>query len=397
MKVLLSALACCPGKGSEPNTGWQWANALTELGHEVTVLTMSSFREPIFATNPKDIDFRFVDIPSSPLRFSQRLWTVHVYARWQDAALKDVEVARQNYDVVHHVTWASLHLGSQLWRLPAPLVYGPIGGGQTAPASYWRYFGKDWPAESLRTASTGSFLKLNSRSRETIRNSAVTFVCNSATALACERLGATDVRFMMADGLSHEWLAEVRSQPADTPVVLWLGRLIPRKAPTLAVEAFAKLREAMPARMVVAGDGPLRRQVRATVERLGLERDVELLGQVPFDEIRPLYDSASIFLFTSLRDSFGGQVLEALGRGLPVVALDHQGVGDADTGQAIMKVPLPPQPRDLPGHLAAAMQTVLCDDEWESRSAAAVNWAGRQVWPAKAATATRVYEELLKG
>ena len=117
----------------------------------------------------------------------------------------------------------------------------------------------------------------------------------------------------------------------------------------------AELRRAMPATMVVVGDGPLRGQVRATVERLGLTRDVHLLGRVPFGEIRDLYDSASVFLFTSLRDSFGGQVLEALGRGLPTVALDHHGVGDADVGPAIMKVALPPRPGDLPGHIARAL------------------------------------------
>ena len=355
---------------------------------------MLSYREPIFAAGADGIDFRFIDIPSSPVRFAPRLWTYDVYRRWQDAALERVAEMPQKYDVTHHVTWGSLQLGSTLWRLPVPLVYGPVGGGQTAPANYWRYFGRSWPAESLRTSSSGSLLRLNSRCRDTVRNAAVTFVCNSATAATCHRLGAGDVRFMLADGLTPEWLAEARPRPSGTPVVLWLGRLLPRKAPTLAIEAFAELRRAMPATMVVAGHGPLRGQVRATVERLGLTQDVRLLGQVPFGEIRDLYDSASVFLFTSLRDSFGGQVLEALGSGLPTVALDHHGVGDADVGPAIVKVALPPRPGDLPGHIARALQTVLSDTEWEARSAAALKWAGQQVWPAKAAIATQVYEQV---
>ena len=394
MKVLLSALACCPGQGSEPGTGWNWTKALADLGHEVTVLTMSSYRDQIVAAGHDGIDFRYIDIPFSPLRFSPQLWTYDVYRRWQDAALEHVEAMSEKFDVTHHVTWGSLHLGSTLWRLPVPLVYGPVGGGQTAPAHYWRYFGRSWPAEALRTASTGSLLGLSSRCRDTVRNAAVTFVCNSATAEACRRLGAADVRFMLADGLTPEWLAEARPRPAGTPVVLWLGRLLPRKAPTLAIKAFAELHREMPATMIVAGDGPLGEQVRATVERLGLTKDVHLLGKVPFGEIRHLYDSASVFLFTSLRDSFGGQVLEALGRGLPAVALDHHGVGDADVGPAVVKVPLSPDPADLPGAIARGLRTVLSDTEWEARSAAAVKWAGQWVWPAKAATATQLYQEL---
>jgi glycosyltransferase involved in cell wall biosynthesis len=395
MKVLLSALSCSPGLGSEPSTGWNWARALADLGHDVTVLVMSNYREAILAAAPPDIDFHFIDIPTSPLpQFTQQLWTADIYRRWQNAALRHVEAKPHKYDVVHHVTWGSLHLSSTLWRLHVPMVYGPIGGGQTAPANYWRYFGRDWPAETLRTAATGPFLKLNRWSRDAVRNSAVTLVCNSATEAASRRLGAADVRYMLADGLRSDWLGSARRKPAGTPVVLWVGRLLPRKAPVLAVQAFAELRRVMPAHLIVAGDGPLRGQLRTTIDRLGVSQDVELLGSVKWDDVRRLYDSASVLLFTSLRESFGAPFLEALGRGMPAVALDLHGIGDADVGPAAIKVDLPARPRDLPGRLASALQAILSDDEWEMRSAAAINWASKWIWPVKASAMTRIYEEI---
>ena len=397
MKILLSAFHCNPRWGSEFATGWNWATTLAEMGHDVTVLTATEFREPILAANPKDIDFRFIDFPVSPfMRFSKPLGGYHAYLLWQDEALKYVQAQGQQYDVAHHVTWGGLHLGSQLWRLPIPFVYGPIGGGQTAPASYWRYFGRKWPAEILRTVSTGRMLNLNSRCRDTIRNSAVTLVCNSETAAACSRLGTKDIRFMLADGLAPSWIGAAHTQPTGTPVVLFIGRLIPRKAPTLAVEAFAELRRRIPARMVIAGDGPLRGKVLAAIDRFGLAKDVQLLGRVPFDDVKSVYDSVSVLLFTSLRESFGAPFLEALGRGVPAVALDHQGISDADVGQAAVKVAVPLQPQELPGRLASAMQTVLCDGEWQSRSAAAIKWASDWIWPVKAAAATEIYREIAR-
>ena len=387
---------CNPRWGSEFATGWNWATTLAEMGHDVTVLTGAEFRKDILAADAKDIDFRFIDFPASPLRrFSRPLGGYHVYLRWQEAALKCVQAQGKQYDVAHHVTLGGLHLGSHLWRLPIPLVYGPIGGGQTAPANYWRYFGREWPLEMLRTVSTGRMLKLNRPCRDTIRNSTITLVCNSETATACSRLGARDIRFMLADGLSPSWIGTARTQPSGTPIVLFIGRLIPRKAPTLAVEAFAELRRSIPARMVIAGDGPLRGEVRAAIERLGLARDVQLLGPVPFDDVKSVYDSASLLLFTSLRESFGAPFLEALGKGLPAVALDLHGIGDADVGSAALKVALPPRPSDLPGHLASALQTVLCDDQWESRSVAAIKWAAQWTWPVKAAAATQLYQEIV--
>ena len=395
MRILLSAIHCSPSKGSEPGTGWHWATTLADLGHDVTVLTSTVFQEEILAAGPQRVDFRFIDVPLGSLRhISPALGSYAIYLRWQNAALKHIKAQQDQFDVAHHVTWGSLQLGSTLWRLPVPLIYGPIGGGQTAPADYWRYFGRSWPAEVLRTASTGPLLNLNNWGREAVRNSAVTLVCNSATAAAARRLGATDIRFMMADGLPGDWLTADRRRPDGIPQVLWVGRLLPRKAPTLAVQAFAELRRAMPARLTIVGDGPLLKQVRATVEHLGLSQDVQFLGKVSWNDVRGLYDSASVLLFTSLRESFGAPFLEALGRGLPAVALDHHGIGDADVGPAAVKVPLPRRPQELPYLLASALQTVLRDPDWELRSAAAVNWAAKWIWPAKAAAATRMYQEI---
>jgi glycosyltransferase involved in cell wall biosynthesis len=397
MKVLLSAFACSPGRGSEPGIGWGWATSLADLGHEVTVLTSSRFREPILAVNLPGIEFRFIDDQEPPLlgRFSSPLGMYKGYLRWQDAALRQIEAAGRRYDVAHHVSWGSLHLGSQLWRLPVPFIYGPIGGGQVSPVSYWRFFGREWAAETLRTAST-SLLVLSRRTRETIRNSAVTLACNSDTAAVSRRLGGADVRYMLADGLPRDWVVAARPRPAGVPVVLWVGSLIPRKAPILAVQAFAELRRAMPARLVMVGDGPLREQLHTAVERIGLAGDIDLLGRVTWDDVRRLYDSASVFLFTSLRDSFGCQFMEALGRGLPAVALNHHGIANVEAGPAAVKVALPRRPRDLPGRLASALQTVLGHDEWALRSAAASDWAAGQVWPAKAASATQIYWEVVR-
>jgi len=396
VKVLLSAFQCSPGRGSEPGTGWHWVTSLTALGHEVTVLTSSPDRDAIRAADLPGATFRFIDAPISPslARISPMAATCRAYLRWQVAALREIQGTALDYDVVHHVTWGGLHLGSQLWRLPVPLIYGPIGGGQTAPGRYWRYFGRSWPTEALRTASTGRALKLIGTCRKTIRNSALTLVCNSATADACRRLGARKIQFMLADGLPAEWLGSPRSQPAGTPVVLFIGRLLPRKAPVLAIQAFAELRKTMPARLIVAGNGPLRRQVEATIKRLGITDDVELLGHVGLEDIKRLYDSASVLLFPSLRESFGAPFLEALGRGLPIVALDQHGIADAEVGLAAVKVPLPPQPRQLPGRLGVALSTVLSDDQWDARSAAAVKWASDWVWPVKAAAASELYHQI---
>jgi glycosyltransferase involved in cell wall biosynthesis len=395
VKVLISAYACSPDEGSEPAAGWNWATALADIGHEVSVVTTMSYEPSILKAGRDDIDFHFVAKPKSRLtRFSPQMGIYDSYRKWQDAIYAHFAAAGTTFDVVHHVTFGSLHLGTQLWRLGAPLVYGPIGGGQTAPREYWRYFGRDWPVEMLRSTATGRLLTLNSRCRETMHNASVVLTTNSDTAAAARRLGASDVRYMLAEGSPAEWLGAARPQPAGVPVVLWIGRMMPRKAPGLAIDAFAELRRAMPAKLVMVGGGPLLGQLQAKVESMGLSEDVELPGRIPFDEVQGMYDTASVLLFTSLRDSSGSQFLEAAGRGLPGVALDLAGIKDLETGTSAIKVPLPRQAGELPARIAAALQTILTDGEWESRSGDAVKWATEWVWPAKAAAVTEVYREV---
>src|ERR1700686_5022098 len=47
LRILLSAYACEPGKGSEPGVGWHWAVEMARLGHRVTVLTRQNNRAGI--------------------------------------------------------------------------------------------------------------------------------------------------------------------------------------------------------------------------------------------------------------------------------------------------------------------------------------------------------------
>lgn len=402
MKILISSYQCVPNEGSELGNGWNWARALEDEGHQVTVVTQESQR--VLGAAASDIEFMFVPPNISRTQkairrlgpLGRQAYSASYYLKWQDAAAKYLEDQHQGrFDIVHHVAWGSLHLGSRLWRLGAPLVYGPIGGGQVAPNNYWRYFGRDWPIEITRTLATRPLLKINTRSRETIRNAAVVLVTNSDTERSCIRLGGRDVRYMLAEGLPRGWIAEARARPTGPPVVLWVGRFLPRKAPILAVEAFAQLRRKTPARLVMAGDGPLFEKTRARVREFGLDQDVDLLGRVPWKEITDLYDSATVFLFNSLRDSSGSQFLEALGRGLPAVALKHHGVGETDVGPAAVKVGLPENPAELPGLLGNALLEVVTQDGWAERSAAGVAWAARHTWPAKAAAATKVYRDVL--
>ena len=70
----------------------------------------------------------------------------------------------------------------------------------------------------------------------------------------------------------------------------------------------------------------------------GIDNKIRFLGALSYDEVNDLYDSADVFVFTSLRDTSGNVVLEAMSHGLPVIAINHHGVGEIVTDETGIRI-----------------------------------------------------------
>ena len=73
------------------------------------------------------------------------------------------------------------------------------------------------------------------------------------------------------------------------------------------------------ARLIIIGDGPLIYDLKNTVEKLKINKNVEFLGQLNTLNIVNFLDYADVFVLSSIYETFGVVVLEALVRGKPIV------------------------------------------------------------------------------
>lgn len=114
-----------------------------------------------------------------------------------------------------------------------------------------------------------------------------------------------------------EWLG-------TRPMVVSVGRLVEQKDPETLVDAFAIVRRgAETARLVVLGEGPLRRRLQQRVEALGLREAVWFTGfeANPY----PFIARADVMVLTSRYEGLPTVLIEALALGTPVVATDAPG------------------------------------------------------------------------
>jgi len=113
----------------------------------------------------------------------------------------------------------------------------------------------------------------------------------------------------------------------DRFVMVTLGRLVARKNLDDLLHVLAQRREERDL-LVVIGDGPKRAEWQALAKSLGLEARVRFEGRVDEERKQQLLAAADAFVSTSEHEGFGLVFLEAMDRGLPVVAYDRGGQRD---------------------------------------------------------------------
>lgn len=118
--------------------------------------------------------------------------------------------------------------------------------------------------------------------------------------------------------------------PADTFLLLYVGRLSPEKNLPFLIRAFASARKGCDKELhlMLVGDGPERFPLEQLVRSLALDKQVTFAGEIAHEGIGDFYGSADGFVFSSVTDVQAFVVCEALMAGLPVVAVRAPGPAD---------------------------------------------------------------------
>jgi L-malate glycosyltransferase len=112
--------------------------------------------------------------------------------------------------------------------------------------------------------------------------------------------------------------------PNGEPIVMHLSNFRPVKRVTDVVEIFALIREKIPAKLVLIGDGPDRGAAEWLARQRGIAKDVIMLGKQ--DDVYKKLALADLFLLPSDSESFGLAALEAMACEVPVIATRVGGV-----------------------------------------------------------------------
>lgn len=324
------------------------ANALAPFADVEVLSVHRTARRPHFAVSPR-VRLRYIaDRPetATPSRVIPKSWDDQFDAATDDAVAAALQRIRA--DIAVTTTPALAYLAARYVRSDIKLVH------QEHRVSWAR--GAGW--EPLRLAAP--------------RLDAIVALTEVNAAWLNEKLAgiATHVA-VIPNGM------DVTGSPVsslDQRLIVSAGRMVPAKQFEHVIEAFHRASENVPDwQLRIYGDGPSRVRLQTVIRRLGLEARVSLPGVVP--DLPTQLAKASVFALASRSEALPLVLLEAQAAGVPLVSYDTQ-TGPREiieaTGGGILV------PRGSRNGLAAAMQTLMADDELRRRYGATARQGVRQ-------------------
>jgi glycosyltransferase involved in cell wall biosynthesis len=405
MKILISAYSCEPARGSERGVGW---NVVREVAryHEVWVLTRpDESREAIekeLSVNPiPTLHFVYFTLPfwqdslslgqSGAMQLHYYLWQIQAYFVGRNLHQK------MNFDAIHHVTFVRYSCPSFLSLLPIPFVWGPVGGGESAPLPFWTDF--TWKNKLYEVARLAwrSLGEIDFFTHLTSRRSKIAYAATEETAQRLSILGASQVEICSAIGLSTneiDRLAQSISIEDDPIRFISIGRLLHWKGFHLGLRAFAKAK-LTEAEYWIIGNGPELKRLQILATDLGIIEQVRFWGELGRNEVLHKIGQCSVLVHPSLHDSGAGVCLEAMATAKPIICLDLGGPAaqvSADNGCKV--------PAENPEQAVCALSAAMIKLAGDRTLCIQMGKAGQQKvrdsysWEAKAKRFADIYKAL---
>ncbi|MDH6603431.1 glycosyltransferase involved in cell wall biosynthesis [Bacilli bacterium PM5-9] len=294
----------------------QLENELVKHGHEVYIITSSSYRKITRNDN-------VIRMPGISLK---KLYGYHVsgFYSWFGASY----IKKLNLDLIHAHTEYGIGIFARIiaTELSLPLVYTY----HTMMEDYSHYVTKvtgghfEKPVKKFLVASSRMFAD---RCTELI-------VPSQKTADAMLRYGVTnkinviptgiDLSSFSSNKFNDKQLEELREKyniDSDDFLVVFVGRLAPEKSVDEIIEAFNVIKQEnyKNIKLLIIGDGPSFEDIETMMNNYQLNEIVTLVGKIPYEKVPIYYQISDVFVSTSTTETQGLTFIEAMASHLPVI------------------------------------------------------------------------------
>lgn len=328
LKVLISAYACEPGKGSEPAVGWNLALQAQRFA-DVYVVTRANNRPAIEAYEKEygksGVRWVYYDVPRRLSFWKKGGRGVYLYYLLWQAGI--IPVCRKlhrtvKFDLAHHLTFGSLLMPTFIYRLKIQYIWGPVGGVLLFHPGLFRNFSlKGRIIEFCRFVLIRSGL-VRILQHRVIKNAAMILTVSGESRKLLGKTAACCEVFSQV-GISEDdlkILCGIPAQGSSGRTVLMAGRLLHWKGFGTGIRAFGRYAAQHPeCRLVVLGSGGDEAFLRKLTARHAPGCRVEFVQHVDRNRYFEFLAEASVLLFPSSHEPGAYVIVEMMAAGRPVI------------------------------------------------------------------------------
>lgn len=406
LKILISAYACAPNKGSEPGMGWNFIMGLANF-HELHVIVEKrkwekSINEYLLK-HPKlnkNITFYFIDKKrNKPLR---KLWPPSYYwfyKKWQKEAFKlacELD-GKLNFDLIHQLNMVGYREPGYLWKIDKPFVWGPIGGLENSP---WRFLFSlgfkgflFYLGRNLMNYWQRNFLirpKIAAK-----RKDSVLIVATPENKSLAKKLWGKDSIVVSEVGQEQNVLNNIKKRYENEALnIIWSGQHTAGKNLPLLLKALKYVNFNF--KVHVLGNGEMTSSWKRLANLLAIQKHIIWHGWVNKSKAFEVMNDSHVICITSIKDLTSTVTLEALSFGLPIICLDHCGFSHVVNNNCGIKINVS-TPKKAVIDFAVALEKIYNDENYrQNLSKGALKRAKDFSWESKINRLNTIYTSLLK-
>ena len=406
LKILVSAYACSPNRGSEPGMGWNFVLGLSRY-HVVHVITekrkwelpIKSFLEenPALGQNLK---FYFIDKKRN--KQLRKIWPPSYYwfyKKWQKQAYHlALELdKKENFDLLHQLNMVGYREPGYLWKIDKPFVWGPIGGLDNTPWPFLPSLGiKGMVFYTGRNLLNLWQRNFNTRPRKAAhhKNNAI-IAATPSNAELIKKLWNKNAAVICEVGQDLAFSSLPCKRGSSEPLkVVWSGLHTSGKNLPLLLKALQK--STFSFRLHVLGQGEMTKKWQKMSKDLDVNDHCQWHGWLERKKAISIMITGHVFCITSIKDLTSTVTLEALSFGLPIVCLDHCGFAHVVTEYCGIKIPVD-SPTNAAKNFAIALTKLYNNEELrQNLSNGAIERALDFNWDKKIEQLDKIYKSLLR-
>jgi glycosyltransferase involved in cell wall biosynthesis len=408
LKILVSAYACAPNKGSEPGMGWNFVTGLANFHELHVIVEKRKWEQPILEylkVYPElKANLRFYFIDKKRNKWLRKLWPPSYYCYYKNWQKKAYKLAlklneKENFDIIHQLNMVGYREPGYLWKINKPFVWGPIGGLESSP---WRFL-PSLGAKGFIFYTARNLMNLWQRNFSTRPKKAARRTNTSLIAATPDNqrliLNLWDSKAEVICEVGQEKdivkiVPRLRILDDEPLKIIWSGLHTSRKNLSLLFNALQKAR--IPFELHILGNGEMTKNWKKIAQKKGLAKNCIWYGWLERQKAIDVMKSGHVFCITSISDLTSTVTLEALSYGLPIISLNHCGFSHVVNNSCGIKINVS-TPKKAAMDFSAALEKIYVDENLrQSLSKGALQRAKDFSWESKINRLNAIYNQLLK-